>query len=595
MREIVKGLMSVLIHFAIGLACCLLYVWFFKTPDVLPQFVLKWRLTETGLLFIRIMPNLLVAAILIGYAVIFGTCGQNTVPRYSEILLKYLKEVFIILFFCITVYTLLVEMITPLLFGYRNYTKLKTNDYYDFIKDADVALKNGQTERAQDKIKAALGIWRDNPEALALSDSIKVSHELHSKKQKNDTETEPAYFNATDKNLTAEDALRTGEHYMNNRDFYSAHYYAMRSYNLSSEHAPYREEALRLAAQAWNQIEKGSAELTADFDIRLYQAKKAGYEMMQQGDYIKAHYHFIDTRDMLEEHDPLKRDPDLDRFIEITGKKLLEEIFFIDEIASLPAFESARNISFIIPDSKAEAAARITIEGLSFVTENGVQTIYGRNGEITQYAAGNRIAYRYKIPFIKIIPISGEGGNPAMRMLFRASDKQHGRMFFQPIVLEGTMPVERQSSKLLPFSSKSFELIIAANRGEKMMTLPQLYTFKKESAQYGFPAQIFHREILARIGNAFLILIISVHALILAWSFRIPPHEQFRKTWALSFPVFFAAITGFVEAVRYCNRLLITLFTDIVYPFSTVLLLFVYTLLFVEGSFLFFAQRSESY
>ena len=66
MREIVKGWLSVLIHLAIGLGCCLIYVFFFKKIDVLPQFLLNRKLAETGILFIRIMPGLLVSAILIG-------------------------------------------------------------------------------------------------------------------------------------------------------------------------------------------------------------------------------------------------------------------------------------------------------------------------------------------------------------------------------------------------------------------------------------------------------------------------------------------------------------------------------------------------
>ena len=96
MPEMLKGWLSILIHFAIGLGCCLIYVFCFKKIDVLPQFLLSRKLAETGILFIRIMPSLLVSAILIGYAVIFGTCGQNTVPRFSNILLHYLKEAFII-------------------------------------------------------------------------------------------------------------------------------------------------------------------------------------------------------------------------------------------------------------------------------------------------------------------------------------------------------------------------------------------------------------------------------------------------------------------------------------------------------------------
>lgn len=588
-----KGWLSIFIHFVIGLGCCLIYVFFFKKIDVLPQFLLSRKLAETGILFIRIMPSLLVSAILIGYAVIFGTCGQNTVPRFSDILLRYLKKAFIMLFSCITIYIILIEIISPLLVDYRRYSELKTQDYYDFIKETDISLRNGDAEKAYDKAKAALGIWKNNPEALQLFDKAKISYESYNAERKQNNKIEQSSETVEPENLTAEGALFISKRFMNKYDFYTAHYYAMRAYQLSAENAPYREEALRLAAQAWNQIEKGIAELTAEFDIRLYQAKKAGYEMLQQGNYIKAYYQFVNAKRMLEQNNPLKKDPDIDRFIDITRKKVLEEVFFIDETASLPLLETVRNIHFTVPASGTRASAQITIEGLSYITNKSIREIYGRNCELTQYTADGRILYRARIPFIKLIPIESAEGEAMLRMLFRAVDKQHDKVVLKPIVLEGTMPIERQTSLRLPFSYSDFELIIAANEGEKSMTLPQLYAFRQRGAQYGFPAQIYDRELLARIIDVFLILIISIYMLVLAWRFRVPPHRQFKHTWALAFPFFFVLATGLVEAGRYCARLIIALLTDISYSLSPLLLLLAYTLCFIGMCFFFIGQRSE--
>ena len=136
-------------------------------------------------------------------------------------------------------------------------------------------------------------------------------------------------------------------------------------------------------------------------------------------------------------------------------------------------------------------------------------------------------------------------------------------------------------------------MIIAANKGEKSMTLPQLYAFRQHGAQYGFPAQIYNRELLARIIDVFLILIISIYMLVLAWRFRIPPHQQFKHTWTLTFPFFFVLAAGLVESGRYCARLVIALLTDTFYNFSPLLLLLAYTLCFIGVCFLFIGQRSE--
>lgn len=594
MREIAKGSVSVFIHFVIGFICCLIYVFFFEKLSVLPPFLFKLKLTETCLLFIQAMPGLLVSSILIGYALIFRACNQNTVPRYSDILLQYFKEALIVLFFFITTYILLVEIASPALFRYRYHSEIKTHDYYDFVKGADKLIRNSRAGKAYDKVKSALGIWKDGEEALKLLDRVKVLREVQEPNRRKGAESLVDDNEAFLENLTAEGVLSISKRYLDSSDFYTAHFYAMRAYDLSPANGLFREEALRIAAHAWNQIEKGSVELMIDFDLRLYQAKKAGYEMMLQQNYIKAYYQFIDIQRMIEQNNALKRDPDIDRFVEITKQKLLEEVFFIEETESLASHESVRYVDFTVPSPEDGSKTEIKIEGLSFVVNNGIQEIYGRNCEITHYSGRDVIRYKCRVPFVKFISVLNSDGRSMIRMQLQAVDSQHDAVIFQPLILEGAMPREQMAVMLLALSDEDFEHIIAACEGEKTMTLPQLYAFQKISVKYGFPVQIYHREILARISDIFLILIISVCMLILAWSFRVPPHHQFKATWLLAFPIFFAAATGFVEVVRYCTRLLITLLSDALYHFSSIFLLLVFILLFIGVSFLFFAQRSDA-
>lgn len=593
MRELLKGWMSVFIHFGIGFALCILYVFLFEDPAVLPHFALQWKLAESGLLFIRLMPSLLVSAVLIGYAIIFGTSGHNTVPRYSGVLLRYLRDVFIILSFCITAYIVLMEIIAPALLRYRYYSELKTQDYYDFVKEADISLKNNLFEDAYKKSEAALGIWKESEEAAHILDKVRVLVEAQSAARDEDTVHGTGYDNLITENLTPQGALYISRRYMEVFDFYTAHFYAMRAYKLSPENGPYREEALRLAALSWNRIEQGFADLAADIDVRLYQAKKAGYEMMLQENYIKAYYQFLVAQKIIEDVHSSKRDPDIDRFIEITKKKMLEEVFFIEELESLSVFESFKYIHFTVPAFNEVPAAKIAVEGISFISSKGIQEVYGRNCEITQYDNDGGIQFKCRVPFVKFIPIVHRNGQPMLRLQLQAVDKSNEGLVIRPVVLEGSLPAEQLTVKLLPFSYSTLELIIAACEGEKTMTLPQLYTFRKSGALYGFPAQIYHREIVARISDTLLILIISVYMLVIAWGFRTPQHQRFRTRWIFSFPIFFAGIVFFVETVRYCSRLLIALLTDTVYTYSTLLIFIIYIILFIGLSFLFFAQRSD--
>lgn len=595
MPEILKGGLSVLIHIAIGLTCCILSVFFFHHIDVVPPLLFNRKLTEVGILCIQIMPSLLVSAILIGYAVIFGTCGQNTVPRFSKVLLRYLKEVFIVLSLSITVYIVLVEVLLPSLFNYRRYSDLKTQNYYDFLKEADSALKDNNTEKAYHKVKAALGIWKDSTEALQLLDTTKILHESYEIKRKKESKPltpvhEPILFG----NLTAESALSMSEQFIKKYDFYTAHYYATQAYKLSAPTTVQHQQAARLAARAWGKIEKGITELTAESGIRLYREKQLGYEMLQQGNTIKAYYQFIRAQHLLETEYPLKKDPDIDRFIELSRKKLLEKVFFFDETNPSSLSEVVRGIHFTVPAADTRGEAKIMIAALAYGTTNDIYEIYGRDCEITQYAADNSIIYKAHVPFVKFIAAADATGKRTLRMLFHAVDRHENILMLQPSVQQGLMPASEQASITLPFSFNDFELIIAANEGEKSMTLPQLYTFRLYSAQYGFPAKIYHQELLARISDVFVIIIISIYMLVLAWRFRIPPHQNFKGAWGLSFPFFCVMAAGLVETGRYCARLMITLFTDTVYSLSPVLVLCAYIVSFTGVCFLFIAQRSEA-
>lgn len=595
MPEILKGFLSVLIHIAIGLTCCVLSVFFFHHIDVVPPLLFNRKLTEIGILFIQIMPSLLVSAILIGYAVIFGTCGQNTVPRFSKVLLRYLKEIFIVLSLSITVYIVLVEVLLPSLFNYRQYSDLKTQNYYDFLKEVDKALKDNNTEKAYHKVKAALGIWKDSAEALQLLDTTKILHESYEiKRKKESKQFTPLHGPIVFDNLTAESALSMSEQFIKKYDFYTAHYYATQACKLSAPNTVQHQQATRLAARAWEKIEKGITELTAEFGIRLYREKQLGYEMLQQGNTIKAYYQFIRAQHLLEAEYPLKRDPDIDRFIELSRKKLLEKVFFFDETNPSSLSEVVRGIHFTVPAADTKGEAKIMIAALAYGTANGIYEIYGRDCEITQYAVDNSTIYKARIPFVKFIATVDAAGEQTLRMLFHAVDRQEEKILLQPVIIEGSMFPFEQTSITLPFSFNDFKLIIAANEGEKSMTLPQLYAFRRHSAQYGFPAKIYQQELLARISDVFVIIIISIYMLVLAWRFRIPPHQNFKHTWALSFPFFYIMAAGLVETGRYCARLMIMLFTDTLYSLSPVLVLCAYIVCFTGVCFLFIAQRSEA-
>lgn len=593
MRELLKGIMSIIAHFVIGILCCIAYAFIMERPEILPVFAMQWRVSQALLLFIKIMPALICSAILFGYVLIFGRCGQNTVHRYSAVLLRYLREVFIILVASIGVYFIVSEVVSPMLIRKQEEAVRKTKDYNDFLHYGQTAIKEHAYTTAYHHAKTALLIWKNSPEALELLDIAAVKadeYDCEQRQSKKNCIDEAVTFPTE---LSVETALLTAGQSMQREDFYSAHFYAMKAYHLAPENDPRKKEAMRLAAQAWNTIEQGSADMQADFDVHLFYGKKEAYTLMQEGSDVQAYYRFLHLHNLVEKNRPLKKDPDIERFLEITHKTLLEKVFFIDETDSLPIFEKIQNVKFSVDDKDAHKT-QFKLDGIAFIYKEGNINIYGRNCEITRYRDDASVEFRYFVPFVKFIPLANAEGESAMRLLLQAVDRNKEPEAFMPKILEGAISSEQSAVMILPFSYSDFQLIIAASEGEKTMTLSELYAFRPKSESFGFSKEIYNREILKRVGSApFSILLTSIYLLILAWALRIPPHTPFKWYWIFTFPIFIYMSAFFVELMRYCFRLMIAFLTEYTYTYSSVLIASVCIILFILLSFVFFAQRSD--
>jgi len=120
-----------------------------------------------------------------------------------------------------------------------------------------------------------------------------------------------------------------------------------------------------------------------------------------------------------------------------------------------------------------------------------------------------------------------------------------------------------------------------------------LWNFVPKAESYGFSRKTFNLELIRRLVDPFLLLILSVCALILGWQFRLGKSVMFKFWWIFTVPVFPVLSYLAVEGVRYvsrlCNGALIALLPS--YPLIPVLLALV--VCFLGVSLAFFSQRSE--
>lgn len=305
------------------------------------------------------MPALQISGILVGYALSFGARVDESVDRWSQSLLDWIKEAFGITLIALGAFVLMAEGVSPVMAARREAAITRSEDYRDYLTVSRLALVRGDPGEAAFRAGLALEIWKDSPEALTISEECKLR--LADRADASASVPPPAEIDplvaGSPSGLTVVEAMNRSVAAEKALDFYNAHYYATLAARLAKPGDPNREAAQRMASNAWNRITEGSDSLRARGDARLFDVKQKGYLAIQSGDYLTAYYVFLGLNSEDESKDDGKRDPDIARFLEVARRGVLESFFFMDETETLRLFESSRDLFFLLrrPDGGTDA------------------------------------------------------------------------------------------------------------------------------------------------------------------------------------------------------------------------------------------------
>ena len=184
-------------------------------------------------------------------------------------------------------------------------------------------------------------------------------------------------------------------------------------------------------------------------------------------------------------------------------------------------------------------------------------------------------------------------GQSRPELILHAVDRNRIGGDILPEIVAGEIPPQERSVLLLDMPYGDLDLVIAANRGPAGMSLPEMFAFSASAGKYGFSRDLYQREILNRVAEPFLVLILSIYALILGWKYRLGKSVFFRAWWALAIPLFPVVSLFVIETLRYLARLFIAAFVSLVPRNGLVPTLIFLTVSFFAISFAFFSQRSD--
>jgi hypothetical protein len=597
MNEARRSFYSVLVHFLLGLAGCIVYSFVRPLPvDILPVFVTGYRLRAGLSLFVSFMPALQISGLLIGYTLAFSRNSSENIGRWSVELLTYLKGAFTICLICISLYVILAEGITPFIEERQEQSIVRTGDYNDFISVARNSLFRGMPEEAEFQINRALQIWPKSKDAISMLDGIRLELAGQDDKSrsalavKSSAETEQAI--APPGGLTVRAALDKAEAAEKTADFYSAHYFAMLAWSIAPSTDPAKAEAMKVASSAWNRITAGSDYLKTEGDRRLYGIKHGGYEAIQRKDYLKAYYIFLELREQELNSGEKKTDPDIVRFLEVSRRGVLESFFFIDETLNKQLFETARDVFFAVkrPDGSVHT---VFIRGVTYTKNAGKDMVYLRDFEYARFDRNNVLQYQISVPYVKMYPYNTAEGRAFPELMLKAVNRKIAGNEITPAVLYGEVPPMEQTMLRLDMPYADFNLLVRANKGAPYMSLVDLLLFVDKAERYGYSSAVYLKEMMSRLSDPFLMLIASIYALVLGWKYRLGKNVLFKAWWILPLPLFPVLSLFAVSAIRYIGNLCIVVFIGLVPHNSILVMLAFLSLCFLLLSVYFFSQRSE--
>ena len=559
MHKISRFFPYLFVHFLLGLIASFAYVFFMPIKEtVLPVSLFSWKIRESILLFIFYFPFIYTSALIFAYPIIFGKFGPAKMQRRSSAMIRFIQHFFIFSLVILSFYVVLAEAVKPILMEYQSRSVYQALTHEEYTKLAKEAYDRNDYSQAGDHIGRALSIWPQSEDAMKLNEMIKIAGEKLSL-DKTDSVLRKNISEEDNISMTAESALKRAEMAALAFDFYTAHYYAKLAMQTLQDGNPLKIDAENLAVRAWAEVEKGLASYKDAPSIALYKSKKAAYEALQRGDYIKAYYSFLQIDSSMRASNPDKKDPEVERFLNLSRVELEKNVFFTDELKNIPNFIMRGDISFTVGEHSHECAV-IKIHGISHGSSTLRNEIYLMNVLYTRLGISNAEKWSIIIPYAKLIEVVDDEGKNRLMLQICSVDRYSEEKNVYSKVLSGELPRENTHNILLPMTMTDFILIEKSISGPSAMKISDLYYFSLIAEKYGLKKEAYLSEVLYRLTEPLLLLIVSLLVLILAWRFRVSPGRRLNKRLFLFSPLCPFLSYILMETLRYIFKLQIAFF-----------------------------------
>jgi len=564
--------------FIIYVVIAAIFIMIFKfifpgSDEPLSIYSFNWRVVQGLLEVFNLFPALALSALVIP----FGLASfEENYQSFSELFFKRLSVSVITAIGAAIVYAIIFFLFFPMVKNYEENMRY-SGDLYRLAKANALERRNaGDWYEASQFLSICDYIWFQSKDLQSLQDEVAINLERKIAEENRERAQARAVLNSGRRNndiwplstenrpVDATQAIAMSREAFIRERYFDSHWLANLGSRLAQNGSVEEGIANRIANEAWDMISSQAPNQREAYLYNLYNIKLYGYKAMEAGDWIRAYYTFLELLSYTPD------DPDVKNYLAASEAGAKEIAFFIDEM-EMAMGVILNNAVFSLPGKE----GRIVMRFSSLTKTDDIA--YGIGFEYMDFDEYMNPKSIVTARYTKLVPVILD--EPKIIILTHALDRYNNENSFHSEWLLGEPII---GGILLDICFDELSLITNARRGLTNLLIGELFSAADNLGDSGYIPQVFHAEILNRLGSALFFLPVSILIIVTAWRYR--ARKRPRYIFFLFLPILPIIFNGFVFIYRsIINTSAIWLVLSIGFPAAlTVFIVFLAVSLFVS-------------
>lgn len=546
-----KKVLSILIGF---LTVCFLICYIIGFTVKAPVDNIGYRVLKSLDYFLTALPALMITGFIVGFATYFAQNYAGSALRFSKPMVDRYKTVVIVSLICTLILSLSVEV-----FGVAVKNKMKNIEnrpalINEYIRVGNELYDNKMYERAGAYADAVLKLNKNSREAESLKIRANSAISQGYVEDFRDRLNESYAFETLDKvNIDSDSISEVYKYYqmanefMENQEWFQAHYYAQQGLNLATPKDPNLDKLKIIVTDAWNNITE-LHKLDNRIEQLWYEQKFQGYKALMANDYLTSYYIF---RNLHQGSKVMQQDPEVNFYLDVAARKIAEKAFFIDETFEIGSFESANDVYFAF-EYKDGSKDIFYCKGISFVQDTGDAIQYLRGLTIESIDEKGNFYRSVSVPYAKVLPVSIKALNQVSRefmgidektehvpyIMLKSVSRDEGPVNLPEYVYGDGRVLTSPEYLIVPVPYKDFLLLEKATVNPDTIPLTDLFKMVSNISDYGFSKGLYGTSLMTRLLYPLFIFLLFIILGNLSWAMRVNSNQYFKFAWIFSFPIF---------------------------------------------------------